>query len=384
MAEKAPPLVVHVIYALGTGGMENGLVNIINRAPPQRYRHAIVCLTRAHEFARRITVPGVQIVELDKRPGHDLGMYWRLWRALRRLRPAVIHTRNLAALEMQAIGLFVPHARRVHGEHGRDIYDLDGSNRKYRLLRRLMRPLIHRYIVVSRDLERWLIDAIGVIPHRVNQIYNGVDSIAFFPRRGERPGLLPADLVPADGLLLGTVGRLAAVKDQQLLLHAFAQLVTQHPGLRARLRLAIVGDGPLRAELDALAVRLGIADLIWMAGDREDVAALLREMDVFVLPSLAEGISNTVLEAMATGLPVVATRTGGNPELVDDGVNGLLVPVGDAATLADALYRLVSDDDLRQAMGASSRQRIDSQFDWSRTVDRYLSVYDSLLFDGQQ
>jgi sugar transferase (PEP-CTERM/EpsH1 system associated) len=379
MAEGEPPLVVHIIYALGMGGMENGLVNIINRAPPGRYRHAIVCLTRSSPFAARLTAPGVQIYELDKKPGHDLGMVWRLFRLLRRLRPAIIHSRNLAAFEMQLVGLCVPGARRVHGEHGRDVYDLDGSNPRYMALRRVLRPFIHRYIAVSRDLETWLRDAVGIAADKVRQIYNGVDRERFHPRGAERPGLLPTGFLPDDGLLIGTVGRLVEVKDQRTLVQAFADLVGADPVLRARLRLALVGDGPLRGGLEAQAEALGVSDLLWLPGDRDDVAGLLREMDVFVLPSLAEGISNTVLEAMASGLPVIATRTGGNPELVEEGVNGYLFPVGDAHALAAQLAELVADAATRTAMGEQSRARVDARFNWPRAVDEYLSVYDSLL-----
>ncbi len=379
MAEREPPLVVHLIYALGMGGMENGLVNIINRAAPGRYRHAIVCLTRSSPFAARLTAPGVEIYELDKQPGHDLGMVWRLFRLLRRLRPAVIHSRNLAAFEMQLVGLCVPGARRVHGEHGRDVYDLDGSNPRYMALRRLLRPFIHRYITVSRDLETWLRDSVGVAGDKVRQIYNGVDRERFHPRGEHRPGLLPGGFLPDDAVVIGTVGRLVEVKDQRTLVQAFADLVDSDPGLRARLRLLIVGDGPLRGALEAQAEALGVSDLLWLPGDRDDVAVLLREIDVFVLPSLAEGISNTVLEAMASGLPVIATRTGGNPELVEDGVNGRLFPVGDAQALAAQLAQLARDPSARQVMGGQSRARVDAQFNWTRAVDEYLSVYDSLL-----
>ncbi len=174
-----PPLVAHIIYALGTGGLENGLVNIINRSPPGRYRHAIICLTTAEAFAGRLTVPDVEVIELHKRPGHDPAIYLRLWRTLRRLRPAIVHTRNLAALETQVLGLLFPGCKRVHGEHGRDVSDLDGSNRKYQWLRRLLSPLIHRYIAVSQDLAQWLVSTVRIAPGKVAQIYNGVDHSRF-------------------------------------------------------------------------------------------------------------------------------------------------------------------------------------------------------------
>ncbi|QIB67531.1 TIGR03088 family PEP-CTERM/XrtA system glycosyltransferase [Kineobactrum salinum] len=388
------PLVVHIIYALGTGGLENGLVNIINRSPPGRYRHAIVCLSHAEDFARRVTANDVEVVELHKRPGHDPGMYWRLWRTLRRLRPAIVHTRNLAALETQALGLLMPGCRRVHGEHGRDVSDLDGSNPKYRWLRRALRPLIHRFIAVSRDLADWLVDSVGIPAPKVTQIYNGVDHQRFTARwQAGTTGSGPATAVPrcwpadvpagfaagGDCRVIGSVGRLAAVKDQRQILRALQHIFAAHPEQRAGLRCILVGDGPERRTLETEIEALQLDDCVWLAGDREDIPALLACMDIFLLPSLGEGISNTILEAMAIGLPVVATRVGGNPELVQDGVTGRLVPVADAAALGEATVALLRDPALCEAMGRAAIERVQRDFDWERTVADYLRVYDELL-----
>ena len=374
------PLIAHVIYSLGTGGLENGLVNIINRTPPERYRHVIICLTTAHEFAGRLTAPGVEVLELNKREGQDWGMYWRLLRVLRSLRPDIIHSRNLAALDTQVLGLLLPGVRQVHGEHGRDIYDLDGSNWKYRLLRKCMRPFIDRYIAVSRDLEQWLLESIGVRARRLRQIYNGVDWQKFNPRSGDRPPVLPAEFCPDEPFfVIGTVGRLVEVKDQQLILAAVAGLLEIDSGWRSRLRIVMVGDGPLREELRQQVAARELESMVWLAGDRDDVPSLLQAMDIFVLPSLGEGISNTVLEAMAAGLPVIATDVGGNPELIENGVNGLLVPVGDARALGSGMLSLLQGADIRRAMSARALEGVRSRFDWNRTVDEYLKVYDQLL-----
>jgi sugar transferase (PEP-CTERM/EpsH1 system associated) len=393
LSANAPPLVVHIIFALGTGGLENGLINIINRCPPERYRHAIICLTHSEEFAARITAPGVEVIELHKMQGHDPGMYWRLWRTLRRLRPAIVHTRNLAALETQALGILLTGCKRVHGEHGRDISDLDGSNRKYKVLRRILNPLIHRFIAVSRDLSDWLVRSVGISPDKVIQIYNGVAQDRFMPQTSvadDRGQLAKTGRVVVPGMpdgfsdapqcrVVGTVGRLAAVKDQKTLLLALAEVLRASPQQRDTLRCILVGDGPERSALETLLAELGLQSCVWMAGDRDDIPEMLACMDVFVLPSLGEGISNTVLEAMATGLPVVATRVGGNPELVEHGVTGLLVPVGDTAALAEALQRLAGDPVTCKQMGSAAVQRIQKDFDWERTVYSYLQVYDNLL-----
>ena len=374
------PLIVHIIYALSTGGLENGLVNIINRSPPARFRHVIICLTAADEFARRITAEDVQVIELRKREGYDLRCYWRLRRLLQTLRPDIVHSRNMAALESQLCGLGLRNLKRVHGEHGREINDLEGRNWKYLALRKFMRFFVHRYIAVSRDLEGWLTSVVGVNPARVRQIYNGVDHGRFAPESVKPLALMPARWQElGDILVVGTVGRLTPVKDQQLLLRAVACLRESHPELGDRLRLLIVGDGPLFPALMQSVEQLGLQEVVWITGERNDVPRLLQLMDIFVLPSLGEGISNTILEAMASGLPVIATAVGGNVELVEEGFNGCLFPVGDHQSLSDAMVSLLRDKEERARQGANARERVRRDFDWGRTVGAYLSVYDELL-----
>src|SRR5258708_5679912 len=174
-----PPVVAHIIQRLAVGGLENGLVNLINHMPEDRYRHVIVCLADATDYSRWIRKKDVAVFALDQRQGHDFGVHRRLLKLLRRLRPAIVHTRNLAALEFQAIAALAGVPGRVHGEHGRDMYDLDGTNLKYNLLRKAVRPLVQRYTAVSVDLAQWLIDRIGIRPERGTQIYNGVDAEKF-------------------------------------------------------------------------------------------------------------------------------------------------------------------------------------------------------------
>ncbi|MGA7799191.1 MAG: TIGR03088 family PEP-CTERM/XrtA system glycosyltransferase [Gammaproteobacteria bacterium] len=375
-ADGFVPLIVHVIYRLDVGGLENGLVNLINRIPSTQYRHAIVCLTDYTEFHRRIDREDVPIFALHKRPGNDLNMLVRVWRLVRQLRPDIVHTRNLAALEC-AVPAWLAGARTcIHGEHGRDMLDVDGTSRRYQWVRRLYRPFVKAYVPLSKDLEQYLVSKVAVAPKRIWQIYNGVDTERFAPADSER------QCVPAPGfstpgtVVVGTVGRLQPVKDQVTLADAFIELLTRRPGLKSRLRLAIVGDGPLRDEVAGRLQAAGVADLAWLPGERSDVPELMRALDIFVLPSLAEGVSNTVLEAMATGLPVVATRVGGNPELIVDGVTGSLVPPSDPKAMAQALSEYVDNDDRRRAHGCAGRERVLERFSMQVMVDRYIALYD--------
>ena len=374
----APVLIAHVVYHFGTGGMENGMVNLINRLPADRFRHAIISLTDHTDFRQRIRRDDVLFFDLDKQPGHDISWMRRLYRLLRELRPAIVHTRNLNALEAQFVAAVARVPLRVHGEHGRDVFDLEGKNWKYNLLRRAARPLVHRYITVSRDLENWLKTTVGVPAPRLAQIYNGVDSDKFQPRAGPRPSVGPEGFLDVATCVVGSVGRMVAVKDYPTLVRAFIQACGQ--GKEASgLRLILVGDGPARAECQALLDRAGLASKAWLAGNRDDTAELMRAMDVFVLPSLGEGISNTILEAMSTGLPVIATGVGGNPELVMAGETGILFEPGDADSLALCLCAYANDPTRRQREGAAAHIRIEQTFSWAKAAAAYQAVYERAL-----
>jgi sugar transferase (PEP-CTERM/EpsH1 system associated) len=374
-----PPLVVHIIHRLAVGGLENGLVNLINGMPPARYRHAIVCLTDYTGFRERIRDKHIPIIAFHKKEGHDLGVYMRLWRVLRHLRPAIVHTRNLSGLEYLGLAAMARIPGRIHGEHGRDIYDLDGTNTKYNLLRRAIKPFVQHYIAVSEDLAEWLVHMVGAERWRVRQIYNGVDTQRFAPRVGPRPPLGPEGFASQDTLVVGTVGRMHEVKDQLTLVRAFLHMLSTVPQARMRLRLVIIGDGPLREGARQLLHAAGAESLAWLPGERQDSPDIMRALDVFVLPSLREGISNTILEAMASGLPVVATRVGGNPELVEEGHTGQLVPPADPVAMAAALGVYSRDRGLAVRHGWAGRQRVKSHFSMAAMVNSYLAVYDTVL-----
>lgn len=373
------PLVVHVIQHLIIGGLENGIVNIVNRTPPGRLRHAIVCLSHYSDFRNRIASPDVPVVALDKRAGKDPAHYVRLWRTLRRLRPAIVHTRNLGTIECAAVARAAGVPVTVHGEHGWEMSDLHGANTKHRRYRRWLRPFITEQVAVSRHMAEWLVEVVGVDARRVAQIHNGVDTERFAPR-GTVPA--PAVALPFAGddlCVVGTVGRMQQVKDPVTLAAAFARAAKRDARLAARLRLVMTGDGPLRQDVERCLASEGVSHLAWLAGARDDVPAMLRTLDVFVLPSLNEGISNTILEAMASGLPVIATRVGGNPELVADGEEGRLVPSGDVDAMADAIVAYASSRELARRHGANARARALREFSLDVMVERYLSLYERLL-----
>ena len=373
------PLIVHVTHRFDVGGLENGVVNLINNMPADRYRHAIVCLQGYTDFRKRLTRDDVDIYDMAKQNGHDFGLYLRLFRIFRQLRPAIVHTRNLSALESQVVAALVGVRGRVHGEHGRDIYDLYGKNWKYNLLRKLIRPLVGHYTAVSKDLQNWLTNTIGVAHDRVSQIYNGVDNHRFRPAQTPSAPFGPPGFFRDDSIIIGSVGRMVAVKDYPNLVQAFLRLLELAPAQRDRMRLLIVGDGKTRAACMELLKQRGADQLAWLPGERADIPELMAAMDIFVLPSLGEGISNTILEAMATGLPVVATKVGGNLELVHEGATGFLVPPADPDAMAQALLHYVLNPDHRHKHGQAARDIIDRKFSMDAMMQGYLSVYDRVL-----
>ncbi|NWG32037.1 MAG: TIGR03088 family PEP-CTERM/XrtA system glycosyltransferase [Rhodocyclaceae bacterium] len=376
----ARPLVLHVFYRFDVGGLENGVVNLINRLPADAYRHAILALTEVTDFKQRIVRDDVQYFSLNKPPGHLFKLYPRLWRLFQKLKPAIVHSRNLAALEVTVPAWAAGVPVRIHGEHGYDVHDLGGSNKTYQWVRRAYNPFVSHWIALSSDLGDYLTRRVGIPARKVTQICNGVDAERFRPAVSQSPTLPGCPFHRPEHWLVGTVGRMQAVKHQTLLARAFIRALELAPELRPRLRLVMVGDGPLRAGSLALLEAAGVADLAWLPGERHDIPDVLRGLDCFVLPSLAEGISNTILEAMASGLPVIATNVGGNPELVSEGHTGRLVPPDDVEAMAQAILTYARNPSMAQAHGREGRAEVERRFSLEAMVGAYRALYDRLLF----
>ena len=377
------PLVAHVMYRFDTGGLENGIVNLINHMPPERYRHAVIALSEVTDFRQRIQRDDVEFIALNKPPGQTLWQFPRLWRLFRRLRPAIVHSRNLAALEVQLPAWAAGVPVRIHGEHGRDVGDLDGSNVAYQRVRRFYKPFVTYYLALSRDLADYLAAAIRVPPDKMLQVYNGVDAVRFHPAASEDHAPPGCPFTRPGHWLVGTVGRMQTVKDQPTLARAFVRALEIAPQLRPCLRLVLIGDGPLRSDCQAILAAAGVADLAWLPGERADVPEVMRGLDCFVLPSLAEGISNTILEAMASRLPVIATAVGGNADLVAAGagskISGEIIPAADPEAMAQAIVRFAADPEAARAMGREGRRLAEQKFSLEAMVAAYQGAYDKLL-----
>lgn len=369
-----------MIFRLDIGGLENGLVNLINGIPAQRYRHAIICIDTYTDFKDRINRDDVEVIAINKKPGTDLSAIWRLYRLFRRLKPDIVHTRNLGALDALLPAFLAGAKRRIHGEHGWNVNDLHGKIKKFRWLRRLHAPLVSEYVALSHDLEKYMIRDVGINPKKIRRIYNGVDLDRFQPNEQERATRV--NLNPRfgdDKILIGTVGRIHPVKDQMTLAAAFIELIKRSPELAEIARLVIIGDGEQLSAVGDRLNRSGISELCWLPGRRNDIPAILQCLDIFVQPSLAEGISNTILEAMATGLPVIATDVGGNSELVLNHKTGCIVPPGCPDAMAEAIETYVRDHRRRRDHGAAGRTRAEKVFGLDVMVQNYIQLYEQNL-----
>lgn len=359
-----PVRVMHVLFRLQAGGMEYGVIKLVNGLDRSQVSSS-VCSTTPADEVKALLRADVPLHECRRRSGNDPSLVLQLYRLFRRERPHIVHTHAWGTL---CEGVLAARLARVpvviHGEHG------TLQLRPYQAhVQRVMWGRAERVLSVSSRLAERMASATGFPLNRITVIRNGVDLQRF--QAVDRPAARRALGLPADGLVVGTAGRLVPVKDHATLVQALKLLRDRGVAVTG----VVAGDGPLRAALEAQARALGIAAHVMFPGHLADVERLFAALDVFVLSSRSEGLSNTILEAMASGLPVVATRVGGADELVEDGVTGILVPPENPGALADGILRPVGDPQWRRAAGAAGQRRALSTFGLSRMLDDYSGLY---------
>ena len=361
---------MHLVHKFGVGGMEVGVAKLVNGLDSARITSSICSCVPGDSLKARVNA-GVPLYELNRRAGNDPFWVWRLYQLLRRTKPDVLHTHRWATL---CEGIFAARLAGVpfivHGEHG----TLE-TRRRNAVVQRVAWGRVDRLLSVSSRLAERMSREIGFPLERIQVIRNGAD-LGKFQNADQAAARAALDIAPGT-LVLGTVGRLVAVKDQATMLRAFALL--RAAGLRFTAIMA--GEGPLKDELSALAASLQLSDVRFL-GNRDDVPRVLAAMDVFILSSASEGLSNTIQEAMATGLPVVATHVGGADELVDHDRTGLLVPPGDPRRLADAIAVLAQDRVKREAFSARAAEKARAQFSIDQMILDYERMYLALASRG--
>jgi glycosyltransferase involved in cell wall biosynthesis len=347
--------VVHVTPGLDMGGLEKLLVEFARHADRRRFALRFVTLGGRGALAGDIESCGWPVTALGEPDGLRPGLVLRLARRFRHWQPDVIHTHDdRAHLYGTFAGRLARVPRLLHTRHGRSPH----LSCRQRMLVNAAARLIDHFVCVSEDSARLAVRH-GVPANRVRTIWNGIDvrRFAYVGPRRDGPAVL--------------VARLSPEKDIETLLHAAALVVCQD----AAFRLEIAGDGPCMPSLQKTTADLGLEGHVRFLGQVRDVPALLARAGLFVLSSLSEGISLTLLEAMASGLPIVATHVGGNPEVVAHGESGFLVPPRNPLALADALLRLRRDHDACVRLGEAGRRRVETKFDIRRMVREYETLY---------
>ena len=360
------PRIAQIIPSLRVGGLEKVVLRLVESLGDP-IEHLVV--TPSIDGPLRQHFPrSVRVVPMAEHHPSDRWNALRMARLFRAFRPDIVHTRNWTCIDAVIGARLAGVPVVIHGEHGRDASDPQGRNPLRRRVRRLLAPLVTEFVTVSRDLARWLTEDVGIPARKVTHICNGVDTDRFLP--GDRDAARRAIGVPNGLAVVGTVGRLDPVKDHMGLIRAFAEGVAYRAAI-----LVIAGDGPTRPELAELVRTLGVEDRVRLLGERADIPLVLRALDLFVLPSVGEGISNAILEAMATGLPVVATQVGGNGELVSDGLTGRLIEPRSTAALAQAIRQYLDDPVLGKMHGRAARDRAERDFSLERMLAGYADLY---------
>jgi glycosyltransferase involved in cell wall biosynthesis len=358
--------ILHLIETSGPGGAERVLVNIVENLDRGRYG-SVICLLKDGWLAAQLRQRGLETIIIPQRAGHDPAWVYKCVGLVRRKRIDMLHTHEFG---MSTYGLLTSWFTRVPmiaTVHGKAYY---GERWRRRMAYRLVASHAVQVVAVAEDIRRFLIDRVGATPEKVRTIYNGVDAKTV--GSAEDGARVRRELgIPEATPVIGTIANLYPVKGHTYLLEAAAEVAKVAP----QAVWLLAGRGGLLRQLQDEACHLGIANKVRFLGFRDDPAALLQAMDLFVLPSLSEGLPVSVLEAMAAGRPVVATDVGGNREVIVDGRTGFLVAPGDSRALAAGMITLLADRDLADRYGAEGRARVSQQFSLERMVSAYELLY---------
>jgi glycosyltransferase involved in cell wall biosynthesis len=367
--------VAYLIDSLHRAGAQKHLAQLVSRLDHTRFTAEVVTLLRDGPVADELRARGIPVASLQLgrlyAPRGLAGLV-RLAKRLRALGVDILHTYLVSA------NVYGTLAGRMAGVPALITTRRDtGFSRNWRLglvERWLINPHVDRVVAVSPAVAARTRREHGLTPDRVVTIENGVDLESWDPRRHRREESRRDWRLAPEDVAVGVVAHLSPIKGHQDFLRAAARIAGRVP----QTRFFLIGDGPLRASLTALAAASGIGDRVVFTGERDDVGRLLAMLDLVVVPSHTEGMSNALLEAMAMARPVLATDVGGNPDVVEDGRTGQLVPPGDAAALAAAMLELIESPEAAAEMGRAARRAVAERFSLERMVSRYEQLYAGL------
>jgi sugar transferase (PEP-CTERM/EpsH1 system associated) len=364
--------IMHVLACLGNGGTEFGILKLKDGLDEQHFEHRI-CTTRKFdaEFVESHRLNEILYIAAGSRPGFQFPMF-RLRKIFRQYRPHIVHTRNWGGLEAVVAARLARVPVIIHSEHGYEVSNLNGVPLRQRAFRCLAYSMANQVFTVTRELREHHARQGWVKHERIGVIYNGVDTVRYSPSADSKMRVRSEFGIPSQRLVLGSVGRLVPIKDHGTLLWAAERLVQNNMDVH----VLLVGLGSEAERLKGqVSDSPALKDRVTFAGSPDRVPELLNGMDIFVLTSLKEGMSNTLLEAMATGLPLIATQVGGNPEVIGEGRSESFFAPGDVLGLTEKILRLAKEPAIRLQLGAEGRRRALEMFSLEGMIQRYSDLY---------
>jgi glycosyltransferase involved in cell wall biosynthesis len=359
------PRILQVVLSLNPGGTERLVVELATRLHAE-IPMMVCCLDEAGAWSKQVEDQGIHVQSLERRPGFKPLLGRAIASAVRRHRATAIHAHHYSPFVYSSLSRVWQHSAPViFTEHGR--LSNAPPSAKRRRVNRILQHVPRAVFTVSQDLRRHIV-AEGFAPDRVGVIYNGIE-IGPPPSETARVRARREIGVAENTVALCTIARLDPVKDLGTFVDAVAQVASDQPVVGL-----IIGDGPDRQALESHARSIGASPAIRFLGHRDDARLLLAGCDMYVNCSISEGISLTILEAMAAGLPVVATNVGGTPEVIDDSC-GRLIPAQNPTALADAVRCLLRQPEVSRQLGTGARRRVEARFDLRRMIEEYRDVY---------
>ncbi len=358
---------------MSVGGAEKVLINLINGSSC-KYRHIICSFYPVDiKFSELIHEDKRTVICVNKKPGHDFYLPFRIARICRKYSVDVVHAQSWGTYVEGFLGAFLSLKLPafIFAFRGKTIEDMDGVPSRRCITQRLLSKYCSAIVTPSRQMASEYANSVGITRDRIKVIYNGVRLDSFLPVGYKSDAKKFLDL-PEDSLVIGCVARFDPIKNIESLVHSFADLSKHYESLR----LVLVGDGECRNDLRALVSSLSIEDRVLFAGETTSVMQFYHAMDIYVQPSLYEGVSNTILEALSCALPVVAGRVGGTPEILFDDVNGILLDSLSVESLIKGLEILLSSAELRMEMGRAGRVIAEERFSVSTMVSEYETLFE--------
>ncbi|MDD2583144.1 MAG: glycosyltransferase [Desulfuromonadaceae bacterium] len=362
--------IMHTVLSLEMGGLEKVVSDTVAGLDKDRYEVEVCCFDTLGHFASSLTLHGVKVnLVVRNQERYDTFFPFRLKKLLHERKTDILHMHSGTFFLGTQAALFAGISKMVYTDHGRHLVE----PKILLVMDRFCGFFVKKIIAVSHELEKYLVDVVKLPAAKTSTIINGINTEQFSPGP-KYPALLDELKIPPSHRVIGTVGRLAEVKDQVSMIKAFAKV----RGEISDVTLLLVGDGPLLSLLQQTAKDLNVAGNVVFAGKRTDTSRLLNLMDVFMLTSLSEGTSISLLEAMASGVTPVVTDVGGNPFIIQHEANGLIVTPGDIAGMADAVISLLKHDELRDKYRLNAIESVRRDYSLKSMVDKYSAVYNEL------